>query len=261
MSMTVLTNDDGIQAPGLMALYDVLRRVISPLTVVAPRDHQSAKAHGITTYQRIHVQQIAMPDGVSAYSVAGLPADCVKLALNTSLVEPCPDLVISGINAGANVANHVFYSGTVAAAMEAAMYNVPAVAFSAMVGEGQLDFPRIARFCGQVLESLRSQDMLRPGIAMNVNIPDLKRHGIRGVRVVPHSTLAVADNFQTDTDEDGQLRYWLGPMLEPEQEHNDCDRQALRDGYITVTPLHCEINHRNHLDYMQKWQTPDIDAR
>ena len=234
----LLSNDDGILAPGLAALHAAAAD-LGEVTVVAPASPQSAAGQAITvlhplTVQRVHVKG---PVEFSGLSVDGSPADCVRLAIRKLLPGPA-DLVISGINAGANVGMHVFYSGTVAAAAEGAMCGIPAVAFSAAFTSGEFDFPRIGALCRWVLDRLLA-DGLAPGELLNVNIPALEPGVPKGVRVVPQSTAALVENYHRRVDPQGCETYTLREYeFVSAGEANDVD--CLLEGYITVTPLHVD---------------------
>ncbi|MCK4602916.1 MAG: 5'/3'-nucleotidase SurE, partial [Phycisphaerae bacterium] len=164
----LLSNDDGILAPGLAALHEAVADV-GEISIVAPDTSQSAAGHGITFRHPLTVRRMRIggAGGLAGISVDGRPADCVRLAIRNLLPER-PDLVLSGINAGANIGVNVFYSGTVAAAAEAAMFNIPAVALSAEMARGQVDFERAGRLCRWVLEKLLA-DGLEPGDLISVN--------------------------------------------------------------------------------------------
>ena len=253
----LLSNDDGILAPGLIALRQAVADM-GKVTVVAPDSPQSAAGHSITLQHPLTVQRVHLPTGFPpapaegrpggefwGVSVDGRPADCVRLAIR-NLMPARPDLVLSGINAGANVGINVFYSGTVAAAAEAAMCGIPAVAFSAAMTTGELDLPRIARLARWALDRL-----LRAGLAggdlINVNIPALGPSLPRGVRVVPQSTAGLDDVYHRTVHADGRESFRLADEYDftgPEQE---TDVAALAEGFITVTPLHVDMTRRERL--------------
>ncbi len=204
----LLSNDDGILAPGLAALRSALSD-LGEIVVVAPNVQKSAASHAITFGQPLTVQRVEILGAESfvGMSVDGMPADCVRLALR-KLLDERPDLVVSGINAGANVGMHVFYSGTVAAAAEAAIGGIPAVAFSAKLVDEELDFQRIAGYCRWVLDELLSVG-LGPGDLMNVNIPTLTPGGPKGIRVVPQSTADVEEHYVSLGGAEGVESYEL----------------------------------------------------
>jgi len=241
----LLSNDDGILAAGLAALRAAVA-AIGEVTVVAPDSAQSAAGHGITLAEPLVVRRVQLDstdgaEGFAGISVDGRPADCVRLAIRKLLPAP-PDLVLTGINAGANVGVNVFYSGTVAAAAEAAMLDIPAVAFSAEAS-GELDFRRIGYLCRWVLDMLLA-DGLERGDLINVNIPRLGPSLPRGLRVVRQSTAEVEDAYHRRQDPPGAESYQLGRDFRFAPGRADTDVACLAEGYITVTPLHVDMT--NH---------------
>jgi 5'-nucleotidase len=232
----LLTNDDGIFAPGLAAIYKELS-TLGDVAVVAPAETKSGAGHSVTFYQPLVCNHVDVNGRFTGYSVCGSPADCVKLALN-ELAEGPIDLVVSGMNAGANVGINVYYSGTVAAAMEAAFYRVPAVAMS-LTMDDPMDFEQGARYCLQILKKLL------PNLGaevININIPPLSRGKPRGIRVVPQSTQGFAEHYVHKKNELNQIVYQLaGGMHRDEEEITDTI--ALADGYVTVTALHHNMTH------------------
>lgn len=255
----LLSNDDGVDAPGLAALHDAMSD-LGEVTVVAPESPQSAAGHSITLRRALEVRRVDLAGGrkVSALSVAGRPADCVRLAIRKLLDKP-PDLVLSGINAGPNVGINVFYSGTVAAAAEAAMLGIPAVAFSA-AGAEQADYGRVGMLCRWVLEQLLA-DGLTAGDLLNVNIPDLGRFdgaAPRGVRVVPQSTAELEDAYMLEPTAEAPEAYRLSDdySFAPGQENNDV--ACLFEGFITVTPLHVDMTNHDRMATLvrQSWPAP-----
>ena len=243
----LLSNDDGILAPGLAALYMAVADM-GEATIVAPDSPQSAASHAITLKEPLTVKEVQLPGlpGVAGLSVDGRPADCVRLAVRSLMAAP-PDLVLAGINAGANVGVNVFYSGTVAAAAEAAMLNIPAAALSAATTTGELDLERVGRVCRWVVERLLDIG-LRGGDLINVNIPDLSGGRPLGVRVVKQSTAEIEDLYHLQDEDAAGRIYVLGDEYNFIGHEND-DVTCLAEGYVTVTPLHVDMtNHRRLAD-------------
>jgi len=235
----LLTNDDGIFAPGLAALYKQLTR-LGKVTVAAPSDVQSGAGHSISL-KEITCEYVDIVGKFAGYSVDGSPADCVKLALN-ALLSPRDkiDLVVSGMNHGANVGINIFYSGTVAGAIEGAFYNLPAIAVSAAMDE-PLDLDQAAAYAFEIIEQLRD---LQDGKIVNINIPQLSKGPPKGVRVVPQSVSGF-DEFYNISSTNGQATYLLSGGA-----HRDgttslwTDTTALDAGYISVTALQKELTDR-----------------
>lgn len=239
----LLTNDDGILAPGLLAIYRELGR-LGEVTVAAPETVQSAAAHGITinaplTANRVHVHQEFW-----GWSVAGRPADCVKLAVD-KLIEQPPELVVSGINDGANVSINVLYSGTVAAAAEGALLGFPAIAVSLERG-AELDFDWAARIAVGLIEAALAKG-LEPGHLLNVNIPNLTAGKPRGVKVVPQAVQRMDDHYDARTAPDGSTQYFLQGWFKKPDGKLEADLSALLGGYVVVTPLHFDLTARERL--------------
>ncbi len=233
----LVCNDDGITAAGLLSLYRAVRDM-GEVTVVAPSVSKSAMSHAVTVGIPINCQKVHVHELFWGYSVAGSPADCVKLALAELMPEP-PDLVLSGINHGANAGIDIFYSGTVAAAAEGAMFGIPSVAISQEMA-GEIDFDRSGRIARKVVESLVARGLDR-GMLINVNIPALWPEIPRGVRLAKQSTLTYEDRFEIKSNAPGEALYMLvGDRTDIGQE-TETDLHAMREGYVSVTPLHFDL--------------------
>jgi 5'-nucleotidase len=248
----LLTNDDGIYAPGLRALRKELQK-LGQVTVVAPATEQSATGHSITLLVPLMVQEVRdEDDSFLGWAVEGKPADCVKVALQELLPEQ-PDLVVSGMNAGGNAGINVLYSGTVAAAAEAAFYRKTAIALSlAYTRPGPLDFTTAAEVGRRVVEQIVAN---RPaaGSLFNVNIPDPKAGPIRGVRVAPQNVAPYAEQFDRRTDPRGRVYFWNVPGTMIPEPDPDTDEAALADGFVTVTPLQFNLTHHDQLAAVRQW--------
>ncbi len=239
----LISNDDGISAPGLVALVHAVRD-LGRVTIVAPNSPQSAVGHSITLRRPLTVQYVRLPGEhtIEGMAVDGRPADCVRLAVR-NLLPARPDLVLSGINAGANVGVNVFYSGTVAAAAEGAMFGIPAVAFSVTMTEetaDTADFVTAARYCRSILDKLLARG-LEPGELVNVNIPALSEGNPRGVRVCEQSDADVTDKYVQQDSPEGIERYRLSDDYDFADPHVESDVALIREGYITVTPLRTDL--------------------
>jgi 5'-nucleotidase len=249
----LLTNDDGIYAPGLRALLTELRR-LGEVLVVAPATEQSAVGHSVTLNNPLIVQEVLddarKPIG---WAVDGRPADCVKLALR-ELLPWRPDVVVSGLNAGSNAGINVLYSGTVAAAIEGAFFRVTSIACSLEYSKPTApDFARGAAYARQVVEQILTRKPAA-GSLFNVNIPDLERHAPRGVRMVPQNMAAYEESYDRRTDPRGRVYFWSNPEFGCPDPHPDTDVTALAEGWITVTPLQFDLTHETKLREMGEWQ-------
>jgi len=249
----LLVNDDGILAAGLAALRAAVAD-LGEVTVVAPDSPQSAAGRSITLAAPVVCEEVQVEGAFAGIAVAGRPADCVKLAIR-ELMETPPELVLAGINAGANVGINVFYSGTVAAAAEGALFGVPSVAFS-LAGGGQMDYPRAGRLARWVLDGLLAEG-LGGGELINVNLPALWRGNPRGVKLVPQGTAAIEETYQRSRDEEGRLLFRLTDYYEQSRQDGENDVTALAEGFITVTPLHSDLTDRQRLEKLRRYRWPE----
>ena len=233
----LLTNDDGIFAPGLAVLYKKLS-AMGKVTVVAPSQVKSGASHSISLEPLI-CDKVDITGKFTGYSVEGSPADCVKLAVEVLIdpaVEPI-DLVVSGINRGANVGINVHYSGTVAAAMEAAFYRIPSIALS-VASEEEVDFEAACEYGMEVIKKLLP---LKPGNVINVNIPMLSKGKPKGVKVVAQSVSGFDEYYTTRQNRAGQTIYQLNGCCHRDEKGAVSDTNCLVDGFITVTALHFNL--------------------
>ncbi len=238
MMRFLLTNDDGIYARGLGALYEELSKDADCL-IVAPEVEQSAVGHAITLYRPLMVRRAAKNGRFLGYAVAGTPADCVKIGIKELSDRPV-DLVISGINKGANVGINVLYSGTVSAATEGIILGVPSFAIS-LDSHHDADFSFAARFARK-MASFMTKNGPFTGMALNVNVPALPETEIKGVAVVRQGQARLMEEFDKRTDPRENVYYWLaGDTQSPANEEPDSDASALRRGLITITPLHYDL--------------------
>jgi 5'-nucleotidase len=256
----LLTNDDGIDAPGIAALYAALQG-LGDVTVVAPAEVQSAMSHAVTFHRpvevrsrRVTLDDLAVPwagDGFEAfdgYAVDGRPADCVKLAVE-HLMGGRPDLVVSGMNAGANVGLNVLYSGTVAAAVEAAFIGLPSIAVSLHLGDKQgVRWGRAAELARRAIDRVLDGPV-HGHTAMNINVPILdQRDEPEGIVVVPVDTGPTVTTYQQTHHDDGTSRYQVNSGLAFERMRPDTDVHALFGGYITLTPLQFDMTGHARID-------------
>jgi 5'-nucleotidase len=249
----LVTNDDGYDAHGLTALVEALEG-IGELIVVAPDREQSAAAHALTLDRPLRVCEVAR----NRYRVDGTPTDCVHLAVHRLTGGRLPDLVVSGINRGLNIGDDLTYSGTVAGALEGALLHIPALAFSTATDEkGRADYGPAAAFapklCAEVLD--RGVD---PGVLLNVNLPVGTPLGVRVTRQGTRTYRATAEERLDPT---GRPYYWItGADVTPAGE-KDGDHVAIRDGYVSVTPLHANLTHAPSLEPLASWplELPQLD--
>lgn len=249
----LLTNDDGIYAPGLRALRTELLK-LGTVTVVAPATEQSAAGHSVTLLTPLLVNEVFEDDATTfvGWAVEGRPADCVKLALLELLPEQ-PDVIISGMNAGSNAGINVLYSGTVAAAIEGAFYKHTAIAVSLEYDKKIYDYHAGARYARQVIEQILAQKPTA-GSLFNVNIPVLERGPVRGVKVLPQNVSPYTEKFDRRVNPRGRTYFWASPEFTCPEPHPDTDVDALRESYITVTPLQFDLTDHARMAQLKKWE-------
>lgn len=234
----LLTNDDGIHAPGLAALREELVR-LGDVQLVAPATEQSGVGLGITYLHPLMVREEVRGGGHWGWAVSGSPADCVKLGV-LEFCRPRPDLVVSGINSGSNTGINVLYSGTVAGAIEGAFFGVTSIALSAST-DAQPDYPRTARLAVDLIAQLLERN-LEPGSLWNINFPANRPDWPRGVKTVPLGVRRHVDLMEKRIDPRGRPYYWSGlDPLENHQMEPGTDVRELAEGFVTMTPLDFDI--------------------
>ncbi len=236
----LITNDDGIHAPGLTALFHELKQR-GEVAVVAPESEQSAVGHAISLSHPLRVKEVDLKGGGRGWAVNGTPADCVKIGV-AEILPRLPDLVISGINLGPNVGINVLYSGTVSAATEAAILGVKAAAVSLHTYQ-DADFLEAARVFAGLLPRLQQWPGWGNGICLNVNLPAVPGDKIRGVRVVRQEICPLVERFERRVDPRAQIYYWLAGINDHRPQEFDTDYGSLQAGYITITPIHHDLTH------------------
>jgi 5'-nucleotidase len=246
----LVCNDDGIDAPGLAALVAELRKV-SAVTVVAPDKQRSAVGHAITMHYPLRVKKFSKDGRFFGYAVEGTPADCVKLAIRALMEEP-PDLVVSGVNHGANTAVNIIYSGTVSAATEGTLLDVPSIAVSLTTYE-PADFRPAARFAKRLaLHVLKTG--LPPRTLLNVNVPAVRGPEIRGVKITRQGNSRWDDTFDMRVDPNNRTYYWLTGKLDVLDTTDDTDVIAVRKNYISVTPIQYDLTDYRALKSIRSWK-------
>jgi 5'-nucleotidase len=248
----LLTNDDGIHAPGILAMFHELAKT-DTVHVIAPETVQSATGHGITLSTPLLTSKVTIENGFTGIAVDGRPADCVKLAVAQLLPEKV-DLVVSGINAGANVGINVIYSGTVAAAIEAAFLGLPSVAVSLHLRNNvPTDFTQAATLARQAIDMVREKG-LAAGQVATINIPALRSgESPAGFRFVRQCTRPWIDTYERRQDPRGRDYFWNSSVFTLVDSESDTDMAALRDKFVTITPLGFDLTDHQTL---ARWQKP-----
>jgi len=251
MSYILLTNDDGIHHPGLLAFKNALT-AIGEVTIMAPDHNWSAAGHTKTMHKPLRVKAVTLSDGTAAYATTGAPSDCVALVVLGLLGPRLPDLVVSGINQGANVGQDITYSGTVAAAMEGVISGIPAIAVS-LDSFNELDFTYAAQV-GTNVARLVLQHGLPPHTLLNINVPARPVEQIAGVRVTRLGRRVYRDSLIERLDPRGLPYYWIGgepPGGAVEEEGTDI--WALAQGYVSITPLRMDMTEYKLLGEVESW--------
>ncbi len=249
----LLTNDDGVEAPGLLALARSLSGWAS-LSILAPDHNWSASGHVKTLHRPLRVWDTKLADGTPARTTDGAPSDCVALAL-LGIVEGPIDLVVSGINPHANVGHDVTYSGTVTAAMEAAISGIPAMAVSLDSPEnhsGDLDYEPAATIASTLARQVLEHG-LPPGVLLNVNVPSLRREEIRGLSITRHGLRVYRDALVRREDPRGRPYYWIGGESPTGILEEGTDFWALAQGLVSVTPLQLDLTASEQLNAIRGW--------
>ncbi|MFK0735467.1 MAG: 5'/3'-nucleotidase SurE [Gloeotrichia echinulata GP01] len=258
----LISNDDGISALGIRTLANCLAEAGHDVSVVCPDRERSATGHGLTLYQpiRAEIVETIFHPAVHAWACDGTPSDCVKLALWALLDSP-PDLVLSGINHGANLGTEILYSGTVSAAMEGVMEGIPGIALS-LNSSTSKDFQAGANFAKQLVDQLAAQP-LPELMLLNVNIPAVKQEEIAGVTLTRQGVRRYVDIFDKRVDPRGRIYYWLtGEVLEEVEptaglnlpQDVPIDVHVIRDNYISITPLQYNLTYATGLNQLSKWE-------
>ena len=240
----LLTNDDGIYAKGLSALYEELSQEADCL-IVAPEIEQSAVGHAITISRPLMVRRAIKNGSFLGYAVLGTPADCVKIGIK-ELAEKPVDLVVSGINRGANAGINVIYSGTVSAATEALIMGIPALAIS-LDTHKEADFTYAAKFARKMVRLIINNPIIKSS-AINVNIPCLPAEQIKGVCVVRQGQSNIIETFEKRVDPRENTYYWISGEYSSMAQNKDTDVAALAEGYITITPIQYDLTRYDLMD-------------
>jgi 5'-nucleotidase len=250
----LLTNDDGFDAPGLKALCEALKP-LGEIAISAPDQPASATGHSISLNNPFRVQSGFWPGVEHAYRISSTPADCVRTAV-LRLLPWKPDLVISGVNQGANYGTLILYSGTVAAAAEALILGIPSIAVS-LTSHTYKNFEPSAGFCARLVKWVEKSG-LEPGMFLNVNVPPMDRGQIKGVVLTHQGRFRHIDDLEPHSELAGHYAYVLDSPSEPAEEHPDSDVSRVQEGYISVTPLHLDMTARQYWRRLSQWPWDDL---
>ncbi len=246
----LITNDDGIMAPGIRNLIAFMLE-IGDVVVVAPDKGQSGMGHAVTITQPLRLQKIAINGTHQEFSCSGTPVDCVKLAVNKVLHRK-PDLLVSGINHGSNSSINVIYSGTMSAAIEGAMEGIPSIGFSLLDYRVDADFVSSKRYIQSIVRNVL-QHGLPPHNCLNVNIPAVKEDQIKGVRICRQASANWVEEFDHRKDPHGRDYYWLTGKFELYEDVDETDEWALKHNYISVVPIQFDFTAHHLISKLKNW--------
>ena len=247
----LITNDDGINAPGIRALISVMAE-IGNVVVVAPDSPQSAMGHAITINSTLYLTKISAENAsISEYSCSGTPVDCVKLAVN-ELMKKKPDLCVSGVNHGSNSSINVIYSGTMSAAVEAGIEGIPAIGFSLLDYEWNADFEQIKPFIKKITLEVLSKK-LPESTVLNVNFPKLKFDEIKGIKICRQAKAIWMEKFDKRKTPFGKDYYWLTGEFINQDKGEDTDEWALSNGYISIVPVQFDLTAHHAIQQLNSW--------
>ncbi|MGO4920116.1 5'/3'-nucleotidase SurE [Maribacter spongiicola] len=252
--LILVTNDDGITAPGLRMLVSIMKK-IGDVVVVAPDSPQSGMGHAITLDTALFSKKMKIDldqDGIDEYSCSGTPADCVKLALQEILPKR-PDICVSGINHGSNSSINVIYSGTMSAAIEAGIEGIPAIGFSLCNYSWNADFEQAKDFIHTIVTQALENGIPK-GTVLNVNIPKLTKKEIKGIKICRQAKANWKEKFDKRTNPMGKDYYWLTGEFELLDKGEDTDEWALANGYISVVPTHFDLTAHHVIQELNSWE-------
>ena len=254
--LILVTNDDGITAPGIRALIEVMKQ-LGDVVVVAPDSPQSGMGHAITISNTLFCDPVRLKENLKhkEFSCSGTPADCVKIATQ-EILHRKPDLCVSGINHGSNSSINVIYSGTMSAAVEAGIEGIPAIGFSLLDYSLTADFEPTKKFVKKITKEVLKNGLPK-GVVLNVNLPKLREAEIKGIKVCRQATARWEEEFDKRTNPQGRDYYWLTGKFVNEDEGQDSDEYALSQGYVSVVPVQFDLTAHQFLRDLKTWELND----
>ncbi len=246
--LILVTNDDGITAPGIRNLVEFMNE-IGEVIVVAPNSPQSGKGHAITINSTLSYEEINLEGPQTDFALNGTPVDCIKFALNKVLTRK-PDLVVSGINHGANSSINVIYSGTMSAAVEAGVEGLQAIGFSLLDFSWDADFTQSKDFIQNIVRKVLNNPLPK-GVVLNVNIPNLPKEEIKGIKVCKQAYAKWEESFDERINPHGKKYYWLSGYFNNMDESENADENALEQGYVSVVPVKFDLTAYEYLEELK----------
>lgn len=246
-----VTNDDGISAKGILTLYEAVKG-FGEVVIVAPDSPQSGMGHAITIHDPLRLHHTELFPGETAFSCSGTPVDCVKLGIY-EVMKRKPDLLVSGINHGANTATNVLYSGTMSAAVEGAMEGIPSIGFSLGDFDADADFSDAEKVVKTIVQQVL-ENGLEKGVCLNVNVPDPNKGSVQGIKVCRQAHAYWADRFDSREDQFGKPYYWLTGDFVDADVDTDTDLHWIAKGYATVVPTQFDMTSYSAIKDLENWK-------
>jgi 5'-nucleotidase len=247
----LVVNDDGIAAPGIRCLINVMK-FLGEVYVMAPDKPQSGMGHAITINEPLRITKVSIDTEIIEYKCNGTPVDCVKLAMHKVLPHR-PDLIVSGVNHGSNSTISVIYSGTMAAAIEGAIEGIPAIGFSLLDYSLEADFTACPLYIKAITENVISHG-LPDGVCLNVNIPAIPKEQIKGIKICRQAKAVWVEKFDERQDPHQRNYYWLTGYLKNNENSEDTDEWALENGYVTIVPTQIDLTSYNTISLIKNWK-------
>ncbi|NJD55650.1 MAG: 5'/3'-nucleotidase SurE [Nitrospirae bacterium] len=251
MPLILVTNDDGVHSSGIMALHMAMKE-LGDVYIVAPDRERSAAGHSLTLHRPLKAEEIR--DHV--FSVNGTPTDCVTLGIN-KLLPRKPDLVVSGINSGANLGDDITYSGTVSAAIEGTIFGIPSIAFS-LIADRHYHYDT-ATFLATRIASYVLEHSLPFDTLLNVNFPNIPREGIRGIKITRQGKRIYENSIQETFNPWGEKYYWIGGGRTFWEHGDEADMEAVQQNFVSITPIHLDLTNHSALSFLrERWNVSDM---
>ena len=245
----LISNDDGINAPGLKVLADEMQKIVKEVWVVAPETEQSAASHSLTIRQPLRIRRISQ----KRYAVNGTPTDSVLLGIIEVMKDNPPDLVFSGVNCGANLGEDVIYSGTVAAAMEGTLLGFPSVAFSQVISEHKtVNWSIVKKWLPKVLRGI-VKIPFPTSVLLNVNFPDTQAAKVKGIEITSQGRRKIGCDLQSGVDPRGDTYFWVGPQRTEDKFRKGSDLEAVNRGVISISPLSTDLSHTGAIKHLKEF--------
>jgi len=253
--LILVTNDDGITAPGLRKLISIMHK-IGEIVVVAPDKPQSGMGHAVTVMSPLRIKEFFSDNRHPEYSCDGTSVDCVKMGLKV-VMNRKPDIVVSGINHGSNASVNILYSGTMAAALEAAIEDIPAIGFSLNNFSINASFEGFEHYI-EIITRQVLQNGLPPATCLNVNIPDVNGSQIKGIKIARQGRGMWNEQYHERTDPFKRNYYWISGVFESREEDEDTDIWAIKNNYISVVPVHVDMTSHNGIQKLKEWDLGNL---